>query len=108
MRDGTPFAFAGLWEVWAGVSPKLATCCHITTGPNELVLTYHDRMSVILPAADYPRWLDPTTPQAELIKLLVPYPAEMIDSIAVSNRVNKVAKALSRNNSSNYVFGVMW
>ena len=65
-------------------------------------------MSVILPAADYSRWLDPTTPQAELIKLLVPYPAEMIDSIAVSNRVNKVAKGLSRNNLYNFFLGVMW
>src|SRR5262249_46131563 len=42
LRDGAPFAFAGIWEPGED-SPA---CCVITTTPNELVAPVHDRMPV--------------------------------------------------------------
>ncbi len=42
LKDGALFAFAGIWT-WNGEEP---TCAIITTAPNELVSTIHDRMPV--------------------------------------------------------------
>jgi putative SOS response-associated peptidase YedK len=48
MKDGEPFAIAGLWERWEGVGGPLETCTLLTTGANELLSSYHDRMPVIV------------------------------------------------------------
>src|SRR5215203_5548831 len=38
MEDGTPFAFAGLWESWSkGNEGEIRTCTILTTGANALV-----------------------------------------------------------------------
>jgi putative SOS response-associated peptidase YedK len=59
LRNREPFAFAGLWESWK--DPKmdewLRTFTILTTTPNELVASLHDRMPVILSPASYDRWL---------------------------------------------------
>jgi putative SOS response-associated peptidase YedK len=50
LRSGKPFAFAGLWEHWPladGSEVRSATI--ITTEPNELRMSLHNRMPVILP-----------------------------------------------------------
>jgi putative SOS response-associated peptidase YedK len=49
----------------------------------------HDRMPVILDPADYDRWLDPEAPGAE--ELLRPCPAEWLEAVPVSTRVNSPA-----------------
>ena len=57
---GKPFAFAGLWEWWGGPEGENApveSCTIITTDANELAKQVHDRMPVILHAADYDGWL---------------------------------------------------
>ena len=50
LKDGEIFGFAGLYDIWR--DPKTGTEIHsypiITTQPNELVGTVHDRMPVIL------------------------------------------------------------
>lgn len=93
LRSGEPFAFAGLWERWQSPegSEVLSTTI-ITTGPNELMASIHNRMPVILPRAAYARWLDPT-PQApaDLQDLLVPYPAAEMEAYPVSTMVNNPA-----------------
>src|ERR671917_2228509 len=50
MKDGRPFAFAGLWESWkgAGENGGLRTCTILTTAPNEAVAGVHNRKPVIL------------------------------------------------------------
>ncbi|HYE74962.1 MAG TPA: SOS response-associated peptidase, partial [Blastocatellia bacterium] len=59
-RDGELFAFAGLWETWKDENgEKLETCTIITTEPNELMSTIHDRMPVILKPEHEELWLDP-------------------------------------------------
>ena len=49
----------------------------------------HDRMPVILDPADYDHWLDPSLPGSE--ELLRPCPAEWLEAVPVSTRVNSPA-----------------
>lgn len=93
LKTGRPFAFAGLWEHWQspdGSEIKSATI--ITTSPNELMSSIHNRMPVILPREAYARWLDPTPLfPVDLNSLLVPYPTEEMIAYPVSTRVNTPA-----------------
>jgi putative SOS response-associated peptidase YedK len=89
MRDGEPFAVAGLWEVWEGDGDPLGTCTLLTTKANELLAGYHDRMPVILRPEDYDLWLDSGVRSAErLLPLLRPYPGEEMTTYAVGLMVN--------------------
>lgn len=89
LRDGKPFAFAGLWERWSRDDQVVESCTLITTEANERVQAVHDRMPVILPAIAYDAWLDPSaTRPLELTHLLRPYPAGELVAHAVGARVN--------------------
>jgi putative SOS response-associated peptidase YedK len=89
LRDGEPFAVAGLWEVWEGDGGALETCTLLTTEANELLAPYHDRMPVILRPEDYGLWLDTEVRRAELLQpLLRPYPHGEMSAYAVSTLVN--------------------
>lgn len=90
--SGEPFALAGLWDTWH--SPDrgpVQTCTIITTGPNELMRSIHDRMPVILRPELEGDWLDPEISDADLLQtFLTSYPAEEIEAYAVSPLVNNV------------------
>ncbi len=93
LKTGKPFAFAGLWDEWN--SPDGSTvrsCTIVTTLPNKLMVTIHDRMPVILKPDDYAQWLDkaPQTPQ-DLNPLIKPFPAELMEAYPVSVLVNSPA-----------------
>jgi len=91
MADRKPFAFAGLWDSWESPDgSSIKTCAIITTEPNELMASIHDRMPVILRPRDYIKWLD-TTPQTpeRLLPLIKPFPAEAMSAYPVSTLVNK-------------------
>lgn len=91
LKDGRPFAFAGLWEAWkpAGEAAWRRTCTIITTSPNALMAPLHNRMPVILPPEAYAAWLTPgELPTVEALALLQPYPAEAMAARPVSARVN--------------------
>ncbi|MEZ6196552.1 MAG: SOS response-associated peptidase [Planctomycetota bacterium] len=89
MRDGRPFAFAGLWESWDKGPARLESCTILTTTPNELVAEVHDRMPVILDPEDFPLWLDPgVTELGALRPLFEAHPADDMRVRAVSTRVN--------------------
>jgi putative SOS response-associated peptidase YedK len=90
LRDDRPFAFAGLWESWeGGDNSHLETCTILTTEPNDLVATVHDRMPVILAPDAHDAWLDPAVEQPDrLTPLLRPYPAEAMDAYPVGPLVN--------------------
>ncbi len=93
MKDRKPFAFAGLWDSWnSPEGSQLKTCTIITTEPNELMSLLHNRMPVILHPRDYDKWLDPSsqTPD-QLMPLLNPFPADMMDAYPVTPLVNKPA-----------------
>jgi putative SOS response-associated peptidase YedK len=88
MRDREPFALAGLWENWKDPATQEwgRTYTIITTKPNEVVALLHDRMPLILAAADYDRWLDVEYDPAPLIQ---PYAPGKFVTWPVSTRVNK-------------------
>jgi putative SOS response-associated peptidase YedK len=89
LRDGVPFAFAGLWEHWDRGERPLDTCTILTTDANDLLRPIHDRMPVILPRESFERWLDPTFQAVpELEALLQPYPATAMAGHPVSSLVN--------------------
>jgi len=88
LKEGKPFAFAGLWESWK--SPKdetILSCTIITCAANELVGKIHDRMPVILNKGNCWKWLE-QRPMSELTSMLSPYPGEDMDAYPVSTRVN--------------------
>jgi putative SOS response-associated peptidase YedK len=91
LKSGEPYAFAGLWESWR---PKegdpLETFTILTTDPNELMQSIHNRMPVILEPRDYDRWLDGANPQAPPVDLLRPFPAEKMLAWPVTDRVGNV------------------
>lgn len=93
MKDGRPFALAGLWEAWkpkeAGDDAWVRTCTIITTAPNTLMASIHDRMPVILPPEAYAAWLTPgELPTVEALALLQPFDAAAMTARPVSTRVN--------------------
>jgi len=50
------FAMAGLWDVWEGEDETISCVTILTTEPNDLMNSIHDRMPVVLPH----RTLSPT------------------------------------------------
>jgi putative SOS response-associated peptidase YedK len=92
LQDGSLFAFAGLWETWKdkATGQTLETYTVITTDPNELMQTLHNRMPVILHRQDYERWLASADPAQLPVDLLKPFPAEEMKAWPVSQDVGNV------------------
>jgi putative SOS response-associated peptidase YedK len=89
LRDGAPFAFAGLWSIWRGDGTgDLRTCTIMTTAANAAVAPLHDRMPVILPGEHELTWLDRATPVAALRGLLRGLPAAQLAVRPVGGAVN--------------------
>ena len=91
LKDGEPFAFAGLWERWekAPDGMPIESCTIITTAANQLLRPLHDRMPVILPPDDYAAWLGEDAAR-DVAELLQPYPSEEMRAYCVSTAVNSV------------------
>jgi putative SOS response-associated peptidase YedK len=92
MKDGTPYAFAGVWEKWKdrAAGADLLTFAVITTDPNEVVQPMHDRMPVIIPGRDYDRWLQAGNPERPPVDLLRPFYASQMTAWKVGNAVGNV------------------
>ena len=92
VNDGELFAFAGLWDRWKDPSGQwIKSCSILTTTPNAVASSVHDRMPVILDRGDYDLWLDPKMTNIEAVSdLLRPYDAQLMRSYPVSSRVNHV------------------
>lgn len=88
LKEGIPFAMAGIWERWiSGSGEVIHSFSVITTGANELTAEIHDRMPVILFPENEKMWLD-DTPEEALLKLLTPYPSGLMKAYPVSKLVN--------------------
>lgn len=92
MNDDAMFGFAGLWDAWKDPQTEqwLQTYTIITTDPNELTSTVHDRMPVILHPRDYEEWLTRDDSRLPPIHLLRPYEADAMKKFAVSKDVGNV------------------
>ena len=85
VSDQEVFSFAGLWEEFEDENGEnLHTFSIITTAANETVLTTMERMPVILNKLQEETWLSPSSPEADLINLLVEYPARKTNVYTVS------------------------
>jgi putative SOS response-associated peptidase YedK len=57
--DHGPFAFAGIWEHWMGADgSEIETAAIITSEPNRVVSSIHDRMPVVIQTENHAQWLD--------------------------------------------------
>ena len=94
LQNEQPFAFAGLWDEWLDrtTGELHPTFTIITTEPNSLMASLHNRMPVILPnRAAEQAWLDDGLGMAAHQQLLVPYDAAAMREYAVSKLVNSPA-----------------
>jgi len=93
MADGSPFAFAGLWERWTSPEREvIESCALLTTEANEIMKPIHDRMPVILHPKNFDVWLDPKIKDPSILKpLLHPYPSNEMVAFPVSDKVNKAS-----------------
>jgi putative SOS response-associated peptidase YedK len=75
-REG--FCMAGLWDRWKSPDGPLETFTIITTSPNQLVGSVHDRMPVLLSPDESNLWLH----SADL-SLLIPAPEDFLLKLPV-------------------------
>jgi putative SOS response-associated peptidase YedK len=86
-----PLEGCGLQAVGARESKDakpLDTFTILTTEPNELMRPIHNRMPVILKPGDYAKWLEPGGPAKDVVDLLKPYDADVMEAYPVSTLVN--------------------
>jgi putative SOS response-associated peptidase YedK len=90
MKSREPFAFAGLWEIWTpSDGSEIHSCTIITTTPNELMQTIHNRMPAILSPDSYQVWLNVEEQKPEILSpLLTPYPSSGMSAYPVTKIVN--------------------
>ncbi len=91
-KDHAPMGFAGLWDTWhTPAGERLVSCTILTTAANALVEPLHDRMPVALRPELWADWLNvPDDDLDRWAERLAPYPAEEMERVAVSTRVNSV------------------
>lgn len=89
-KKENPFYFAGLYEKWEKGSVPLETYTILTTEPNALTGTVHDRMPVILETEALAIWMDPQASPEDLKAWLRPIDAEFMEGYPVSPKVGNV------------------
>ncbi len=92
-KSGAPLALAGLWETWIGPNgEELETAVIVTTAGNRMLSTIHDRMPVIIAPEQFDLWLDNRNEDTGAAAALIrPAPDDLLEAIAVSAEVNRVA-----------------
>lgn len=92
LKSGDEMALAGLWEEWKGADGSvLHSCAILVGGANELLGRFHERMTTILPEEHIEDWLNPREDTDYLLALLsTPHPAQPMEAIKVSRKVNSV------------------
>lgn len=92
LKGGGLMAMAGLWETWRSpAGERIRSFTIVTTAPNELCASLHNRMPVVLKPEAWPRWLGEEPADASQLKAqLAPYPSEDMICWPVSPRVGNV------------------
>ena len=100
LKNHAPFGMAGIWESWKSPEGRsIYTCSVITTVPNELMTSIHDRMPVILKPEDEKDWLNPSINDAAYLQqYLKSFDSEQMEAFEVSTDVNS-----TKNNSPNLI-----
>lgn len=82
---------AGLWDAWK--SPEgvwLQSFTIITTDPNTVAESVHDRMPVILHPRDFDQWLNREEVERPPLHLLKPFPANEMQVFSAHPKVGNV------------------
>lgn len=89
-KGGGLVAFAGLWETWSSSDgSEIDSGCILTSAANETIAPIHARMPVVIPPADFARWLEFSEYQPDAIAdLLRPAPNDLFEAVPVGPRVN--------------------
>lgn len=92
-RDGGTLLMAGIWSTWHdGEQQGRSSCAIVTTDSVGALRQVHDRMPLIMPAADWPRWLEPGLDES----LLAPPSAATAGSVAI-RRVSRLVNSVRNN-----------
>ncbi len=88
LKNGEPFAMAGIWDTWKNPAGAVVNSfAIITTTPNTLIESIHDRMPVIILRENEKDWLNRNDTDL-LLHFLQPYPAGDMEAYPVSKLVN--------------------
>ncbi len=87
LKDGAPFALAGVWEHWRSGDEviKSFTMLTVNADNHEVMRRFHrpgdeKRMPVIIRPDDYDRWLNASTEEA--FRMCQQYPADLMQAAA--------------------------
>jgi putative SOS response-associated peptidase YedK len=87
LRGGRSFFMAGIYS--AATEQRPATFAVLTTGPNDLMRTIHNRMPAILDDDEARQWITPGPLSAEQVAALtVPHAAAEMEASPISALVN--------------------
>jgi putative SOS response-associated peptidase YedK len=91
-RDGSPIAYAGLWESWMGPNgEEMETAAIVTTHASRDIAHLHDRMPVVVPPDAFEFWLDCRNVDATTAAaLFLPAREGLFEAYEVSPAVNRV------------------
>lgn len=90
VQGQSTFALAGVWREFVGQKQFVV----VTTRPNSLIKTIHDRMPCLVAEEDFALWLEGTCEEA-LAKVCVPYASEAMTITAVTKELELIeAKAV--------------
>ena len=105
LKDSSLFALAGIYTRGQDAAGELwASCAIVTTEPNSLMTSIHNRMPVILPRDLEAAWLDSTlTDPAFALGCLRPYRADLMEAYPVSPMVSS-----ARNNGAALLEPLGW
>lgn len=103
MKNDELFAMAGLWETWkSSTGEPIHTCTILTTQPNELMASIHDRMPVILRPEDESTWLESSIKDVEQLKhIFQPLKEDWLEAYEISEAINS-----PKNNSAELIIRV--
>jgi len=90
LKDGSPFAFAGLWDNNFDIDGNtVKTCTILTTSANTFMQPIHHRMPVILKREAETKWIDPKLNSLDDIHSMIFQNRDIrLQSWQVSNLVN--------------------
>lgn len=89
LKEDEPMGLGALLEHWQGPEGDVMTFSILTTEPNALMATIHNRMPVIIQPADYAAWLDPELTDVTRIQTMAkPYPERLMEAYRISHKVN--------------------
>ena len=91
LKSRDPFGFAGLWDEWTdrATGQPVRSCTIITTEPNDMMRSIHNRMPVIFPPDAQDKWMEPIQQDtSKLVSILSSFNSDLKEVHEVSKAVN--------------------